>query len=172
MQMTSKSLELPAAAALVLAAFVAVWLGLPGPGIPRAPGPVRPLNPAWATVLSPDQAADVVHQCTRATPSKIDGTWTPTPAQIRALERALALVLPQADEYYRQYAGVVVHGKRIIYVNGFHRGYLEDLKRFGGDTAMWRRQALDICDGGRAFFGVEFDPATGKIRNLEFNAYA
>jgi hypothetical protein len=30
--------------------------------------------------------------------------------------------------------------------------------------------AIDVCDGGTLFFGAEYDPASSKVRNIQFNS--
>src|SRR5438046_9424057 len=88
------------------------------------------LNPQLAVILPPGSARSLVKQCTRVVPSHIEGAWQPTTAQVAAFETALAPVLrlalrrsvrPSARgfsvrDYYRQYGGLVVDGKQIIYV--------------------------------------------------------
>ena len=109
----------------------------------------------------------------------------PTSSDVAALERALPGALARAirfrafsndstlvpENYFRQYVGIVVGGKRLIYINGFHRGYLV-LSAQKDDTTRWRREPVEVCDGGDWFFGAEYDPATGTVRNLRFNANA
>jgi hypothetical protein len=36
----------------------------------------------------------------------------------------------------------------------------------------WHRQVVGVCDGGPAFFGVEYDPATKRFSHFEFNGIA
>ncbi len=151
-----------------------------------APGQQGPmLNPNRATVLPPETAPSVVRQCTRlGVPVRIQGTWQPTEEQISTLERVLAPALDRGlktaederahelrvNDYYRQYAGLVVDGRQIIYVNGFHRGFLQDLAR--GDTTSWRKEPVNVCDGGEWFFGAEYDVSSGRIRSLHFSGHA
>src|SRR2546422_11669605 len=86
-------------------------------------------------ILFPRASAEqLLRQCSRA-PTPIQGTWNPSPDQVRLLEGPLSVLLdrqlsalrlpyslrPHAGDYYRQYAGVIVGGRRIIYVNGFHK---------------------------------------------------
>ena len=141
------------------------------------------LNPQLAVILPPDSARSLVKQCTRVVPSHIEGVWQPTTAQVAAFETALAPVLrlalrrsvrPSARgfsvrDYYRQYGGLVVDGKQIIYVNAFHAGFLHYLEP---DTASWHRSAVNVCDGAEWFFGAEYDVGSGRVRNLHFNGHA
>lgn len=141
-----------------------------------------------AVVLPADSTADFratfYRWCSRAGPL-LRGFWTPDPDAIRALEAALAPMLdrelahrfkdsshrPGIHDYYRQYVGIHVGRRRVIYVNGFHRLHVEHLERVRPElTPRWRTQVVHVCDGGTLFFGAEYDPETREIKNLHFNA--
>jgi hypothetical protein len=76
-----------------------------------------------------------------------------------------------AMTFQRQYGGLLVGKRRVVYVNGFPRG--------AGDPAMdgtaaarnfdWHREPVVVCDGGPAFFGVEYDPEKKTFTHFEFN---
>src|SRR6185436_4265736 len=72
---------------------------------------------------------------------------------------------PVAGDYYRQYAGFVVAGKRIVYINGLHRLTVTDRPR----RDWWKLTAAEPCDGDMLFFGAEYDVETGKVLNFMFN---
>jgi len=141
-----------------------------------------PLNPAWGTIFAGEKARALMHQCSRGSPGPVGGTWTPSEADIAALEPALAKLLDEqlakrrfpgsAAEYYRQYGGLVIAGRRMIYVNGFHK-YLIARRGNSGEllppAETWRSQAVMICDGGPIVFGVEYDPATAGFVHFSFN---
>jgi hypothetical protein len=70
---------------------------------------------------------------------------------------ATACSLPgprQASCYRRQYAGILVNGKRQLYVNGFDAPCEYDLP---GEPNQWRARALDVCDGGPSSWGLVYD---------------
>jgi hypothetical protein len=71
----------------------------------------------------------------------------------------------------RQYAGFIISGRKIIYVNAFPKGMIEEEARLlpGRPEFDWRHQAMRVCDGGHRFFGVEYDPATEKFSHFLFN---
>ena len=56
----------------------------------------------------------------------------------------------------------MIGGRRTIYVNGFHRSILEV-------SRDWQREPVRVCDGGRGFFGVEYDPQTRMLAKFFFN---
>src|SRR6185295_4315459 len=130
------------------------------------------LDPSRGAVLPANAALAVLQQCSRDAPGHrpdhsqpVSAASLPTRAEIQELEARLGPLLIEglgadpysrnlvASDYFRQYAALTIAGRRIIYVNGFHR--LDFPQR--GD---WRRDPVLVCDGGRYFFGVEYDPET------------
>ena len=113
----------------------------------------------------------LLDQCSRATPSKGEGTWQPNEIQVAELEKALpaALRAEQPNEdwsdvpsgYLRHYVGIVRGGRRFIY--GSFAPY--DPLLAGPDVHM-------VCDGGPAFFGAEYDVERAVFKHLAFNGSA
>jgi hypothetical protein len=150
----------------------AVLLGQPAPPA---------FNPEWSVILPPNPMPKNQTWCSRSGPALRD-FWRPDPEIIRELEAALAPALQQAlerasrgrwqppapDEYYRQYIGIRAGGRRAVYINGFHRGYVDRMLT-PEHADSWRTRAVNVCDGGTGFFGAEYDPATRKVGNIEFN---
>jgi hypothetical protein len=103
--------------------------------------------------------------------------WTPSAAQLDALEDDLILLLsrqleaagesPSPGDYYRQYAGFVIGGRRVIYVNGVRSDAVE--RANPAHPFDWRMQATAICDGGPITFGVEYDVQTRQLSRFSFN---
>jgi hypothetical protein len=66
-----------------------------------------------------------MRQCSRPAPRDVGSFWTPSPAEIAALEQRLPEFLLKADpeiklpDYYRQYVGIVSGGRKLIYLNAF-----------------------------------------------------
>jgi len=143
------------------------------------------LIPSWAALV-PSQNAAVVGQPCGPPLHAAEGIWSPSQEDIRRLERQLNLVLeeslarsllpdslrPAVNDYYRQYAGVIVNGRRLIYVTGFHRQYLASVQQLHGDTTAWRTQPVLVCDGGEFYFGAAYDPSDGHFIAFQFNGYA
>lgn len=134
------------------------------------------LNPQWGTIFQPVQALQLTHQCSRTSPGPISAVWQPSFAQIAAMEPKLSDLLSaqlkpyskdrlSAADFYRQYGGLVVNGRQIIYINGFYRGLLPTAGQ------NWLTRPVLICDGGVMAFGVEYDPATGSFSNFAFNGH-
>jgi hypothetical protein len=140
------------------------------------------LDPRDGVVLPERAAKDLLHQCSRNAPQHVTGTWLPTSEQIREVEARLpgalgAIALRRGSQYrqpksfQRQYAGFLIDGGKIIYVNAFPDGAGDPNPNAppGFDHFDWRQQAVIVCDGGPAFFGVEYDPAKKTLSHFEFN---
>ena len=139
----------------------------------------RPVVPGKFAVLPESEAMSIVQQCSRSAPA-IDGTWTVTPDDIVQLERDLPKLrrmhstgccfaggrIDDLDSYLRQYVGVIVQGRRYIYINAFAEG--------PGDIESpdWRDAAVKGCDGGTGFWGALYDPATRQFSDLAINGLA
>ena len=85
--------------------------------------------PNWqerGVIFKGENAKALLIQCSRAAPEKVTARWTPTSEQISTLEALLPafkrrLKQPNAplEAFYRQYAGFVAGGRKIVYVNFF-----------------------------------------------------
>jgi hypothetical protein len=141
-----------------------------------------------AVVFSADQAHLLAKQCSRAVPGPVQGTWLPDAASIRKMEAGHGTVFEAAvekagppvarrrplAEYHRQYGGLVVSGRRIVYLNAFHESYLKlglGL-RPPRPAPDWRQVAVNVCDGWTSYFGAEFDVGSGTITAIIFNGRA
>jgi hypothetical protein len=134
--------------------------------------------PGSRTVLTGEAARNLARQCSRVSPGPIEAQWSPSDAELNGLEFALsrelaaeldragASALPNA--YFRQYAGFIINGRQLIYVNGVHADAIP--REINPQHPFdWRTQAVQICDGGPITFGVEYDPATRQFSNFAFN---
>lgn len=136
----------------------------------RSSGPTSEL-PSYV-IFDAKVGKDLFAQCSRSAPSAAD-YWTPGPADIARLEAALPAALPPATNWrgrilsnapkgwLRQYIGFLRGGRRFIYGNFF--------PDTPDERAGWRQAPVMVCDGGPAYFGVEFDADRGAITDLEFN---
>lgn len=126
-------------------------------------------------IFAPGKAEELLRQCSRLTPKPGEGGWTPAAADVVRLEARLrgAFQVAALDAYaqkalegapkgwIRQYVGIVRGGKRFIYGNFLPAG--------DGFAARWREQPIDVCDGGPALFGAEYDVEMDAISHLAFN---
>ena len=134
--------------------------------------------PDHCVILPVSEGPALMDQCSRSSPRDTVGFWSPTPEQVNVIEQRLPELLskskvlnkggykPKLSDSYRQYMGITVHGKKLIYVNSFP-GPAESR-----GLPDWRTKAAVICDGGFAFWGVVFDPADNTFHDLEFNGFA
>lgn len=102
--------------------------------------------------------------------------WTPSETDIYAFEGGIRDFLIQtADprfyqqppvwdrlpEYKRQYFGVMIDGRRLLFANFF---CIND--------PNWTTDLVVVLDGGECFWHVMYDPATGEYLNLQVNGEA
>ena len=120
-------------------------------------------------ILPTNEGKELVGQCSRDCPYSAKTFWRPSASQVAAIEQRLPNLLRTSGHKidlphsYRQYLGIVLTGKKLIYINAFDSLTMADFR------ASWRNKALIICDGGDVFWGVEFDPATNAFQHLAFN---
>jgi hypothetical protein len=121
------------------------------------------------TILPSSEARETTNLCSRQGIAKIDGGWEPSDADIKIVESHLDQVsrstsdrgsLKGPTDYFRQYVGVIVSGRKLIYLNAIG---LSDA------GAGWKTRFVSVCDGGESFWGAIYDPATGKFADLHKN---
>jgi len=157
-------------------AALAMLAACSAPATPATRAP-SPFAPSTYTILIGQEALALSHQCSRPSPGPVQAQWTPTEAEIQTLEPNLGTILQThlertgqttpVTDYYRQYAGFVIGGRRVIYINGVERSAIETSN--SNHPFDWRTQATGICDGGPITFGVEFDPVSGEFTQFAFN---
>lgn len=103
--------------------------------------------------------------------------WTPTEDNILALEKELGAYLQansdrfyekdipvwdRLDEYNRQYIGIILDGKQVIYANYFC------------DSAQldWRKDFVFVMDGGDCFFQFNYNVDSADFFDLQVNGSA
>ena len=130
-----------------------------------------------ATILTGKSALPLFNPCSRNPPAHITGYWTPAVSDIQQLERDAPTYLKAQKrttpkmmvKHYRQYAGFIQQGRKMIYVNGFQdpedRGYPSH-----GHT-QWQSEPVVACDGGPSYYGMEYDIQTRQFYHLEFNGF-
>lgn len=149
---------------------------------PEAPPvPMVQLDPAKGAILPLNKGERLGKQCSRRSPGPVTGTWSPSKAMIADLEftlgeeierelKAIPAAGAKPHDYYRQYAGLLINGKQIIYVNGVQDSVVERDEGAGRPKrGLWTNEPVMICDGGTITFGVEYDPSTKAFANFAFN---
>lgn len=144
--------------------------------------PNEPLASSDGALLPPSEANVLLHQCSRSSPRGFQGTWKPTVAQLRELElrlpAALQAELQRHDQGFRKYAsrptvrqyeGLVLSGRNIIYVNTLSLSMVANPALPPQFVPDWRHKANVVCDGGPVFSGVEYDPDRKTFSHFAFN---
>ncbi|MDB4950434.1 MAG: secreted protein, partial [Gemmatimonadetes bacterium] len=155
------------AAALALAPAACGKDAPPAKNAPPAPVVVRADQGA---ILKGVAGRGIFDQCTRDRPANVQGFWDPSPQDVKRLEEDLATYLrthklpdssQPVQQSWRQYAGFVRWGRKLIYVNAFP-GPL-----YPGD--YWKREAEEVCAGGPAYYGIVYDPDARTFGEMKFN---
>jgi hypothetical protein len=132
-------------------------------------------GPPQRFVLVGDARAKVLHQCSRPAPEDVTDFWTPSSKDMDDLESKLTPALTERHMtdlvrsdvlvmYFRQYTGIIVAGRRLIYGNFYP---MPDYPKF--DDKKNVNEAVAVCDGGPSFFGVTYDETERKIVGMAFN---
>lgn len=118
--------------------------------------------------------------CSRPFPAGLAGSWEPSEADIEraeaklpsAIQAALLRLRPEdrrqsPTRYYRQYAGFLRDGRRVLYVNAV----ADAVERAAGNSTLpgWRETLVNICDGGSVTFGAVYDLEKDAIDSFFFN---
>ena len=125
--------------------------------------------------------------------------WDPTSDEIAELEKVLTNDLgshftkkqrpnndgPQVHEYFRQYAGVHLNGRRLVFINGFHKSIVEytvqwlswphtesELTSFPKEARnkkFWHFVPVRVDDGGEYYFQAYYDPLSKRLIWFRFH---
>jgi len=145
-------------------------------------------DPRDGVVFPANKVRELLRQCSRDTPQHVTGTWLPSKAQIRDLETGLPATFVPAlkrqrnnykcattplPTYGREYGGIVVGGRKLIYINAFPNRMIDfdgyDLAQDWKHGDGWLRTAVVVCDGGHGFWGAVYDPERKTFSEFAFN---
>ncbi len=136
---------------------------------------VSPFRAGSALVFPEGRGLELLNQCSRGVPEPVEATWTPSDADIVQLESRLLDYLQQqrpttypagqAVDLIRNYAGLVMKGRRVIYLDAEIRGPGSSLPP-GEHPTLPDRPFNGVCDGGPAFFGIEYDVEAKTFSHL------
>jgi hypothetical protein len=125
-----------------------------------------------STVLPEAEATRLRDTCSRG-PVQFDETWRPGNDVVSSLTKKLQSLsnvtrcrstrdsLLPSYKYHFQYVGIVVGGRRLVYVNAISVGMVPE---------DWQTRFADICGGGPGAWSVFYDPANRVFSNLWINA--
>jgi hypothetical protein len=135
---------------------------------------VVPFTDGEPILLSKDKLPILFHQCSRQAPDPSAILGVPITAEVDELESGLERYIaeqyeagkqaPPTATYARQYAAYRVDNQRKIYGNFFPRSLANEARRRGN--------AVVVCDGGPAFWGIVYDPVSKRFEQLEMNGEA
>jgi hypothetical protein len=133
-------------------------------------------------IFSGAPSSDMRRQCSRDFPPDLVEGWTPSPGDVKraetAVDKAVAEALaklpaarrPQGQVlYYRQYAGFMRNGRRVLYVNGLGKTVVDQATAQRPQDMPWRTEVVMTCDGGAQYFGAVVDAESGAVDHVEFN---
>lgn len=134
--------------------------------------PVQVRLPSGGYFILPLSAGQsLLRQCSRSSPSNVSEFWSPSLEQIGKLEQALPAylrfsegrkpVIAATAQYHRQYVGIVVNGRRLIYGNFYPTSV--------SDYFDEKSTPVIVCDGGASFWGIVFEPESSVFLDLQIN---
>ncbi len=144
-----------------------------------------------SALLPASEAEAVTKQCSRPSPRNFSGTWQPSNEEILEMEAHFAKIkrlkvkkcciigarIENPEEFYMQYVGIVVDGKKLIYINAFGEFGTLGIEESADSsitfikTDDWKTSAVIVCNGGYEW-GVLYNPKTKKFFDLAINGIA
>lgn len=163
-------------------------------------------NNTYLGVIMPKEVLPaIIPQCSRQTPENIQGSWDVTFEDISLLESQLPIFLATQGitipnggitNYFRQYVGIIVNSRKLIYVNAYHKTYRTDRVKYMKNTTIKKRTVenleknlskyiqknvleiilqninywpANICEGGDRYFGAVYDLELSIFTELHFS---
>ena len=126
----------------------------------------------------------LLSQCSRGTPP-VNGYWSLQRSDIDRLEANFSKIdtvtatgccgrgfrVRNLRKCGFQYVGILVGGRKCIYVNAFPTVILKEWQD-GARSFDLSKQPVSVCDGGPSLWGVVYDVETGEFSELSFNGRA
>jgi hypothetical protein len=158
-----------------LAMLLVCVMTVAGASLAQPAQPVQVQLPSSGLFILPVSAGQsVLRQCSRSSPSNVSQFWSPSLEQIQRLESALSTYIRLGDgpkpviansvQYHRQYVGIIVNGRRLIYGNFYPTSV--------SDYFDEKSTPVVVCDGGASFWGIVFEPESSKFLDLQVNGPA
>ena len=155
---------------------ILIWFAVCGTFLSSLAGCTAPASTDSWVVIPESRLKELGIGTAPSSNAEVEGYWTPTEDDILFLEEKLPSFLreqstsfhreppvwEQLDTYKRQYAGVIVNGRKIVYGNFFCTDAGID----------WKKNWVFVLDGGDCFFQFQLDVADGTFRGLTVNGDA
>jgi hypothetical protein len=74
--------------------------------------------------------------------------------------------IAQLKKFGFQYLGVMIRGRKYIYINAFP---IEEVRRYRDSGHDPSQEPVTVCDGGTGFWGALFDMDAKEFSSLSFN---
>jgi hypothetical protein len=139
------------------------------------PGAMQAKRKSRAALLPLAEAQSVSRLCSREPRPEVEAGWLPTESDLAAMEKRFpeisklqsrsedsGISIRTPHSYYRRYVGVMVKGKKYLYVNA-----ICDKK----PPSFWQERLVNVCDGG-CNWGVLYDIQTGSFSEFGMNGIA
>jgi hypothetical protein len=117
--------------------------------------------------------------CSRRKVEGLSGAWTPSAADVTRAEALLESEIARArsnlrqdlqprapKRYYRQYGGVLLRDKRVVYTHGVAERLID---RRPHVFRTWRTKIPRLCDFGTEAFGAIYDPVSNSFSSFDFD---
>lgn len=140
-------------------------------------------KPSFDFTLDTLYGSTLLKQCSRSVPKDINGFWLIHSTEIQTLENNFKSInkltakgccitnakIDSLEHFAFQFLGVLIKGKKFIYINAFPLDEIKFLKDRHLDAT---KTPVVVCDGGNNFWGVLFDIETKQFSFLAFNGAA
>lgn len=137
-------------------------------------------TPKYSTIIPSSNGSVLLIQYSRAVPEKIDSYYNLTAIEIQILENnfkkilklksslccMMGLNIQKLNSYAFQYVGVIINGKKYIYINAFKVKSNRDLNAYYKE---WKVEPVVVFDGGDSFWGALFELETESFSQLSIN---
>lgn len=142
-------------------------------------------TPLFSAGLDTKSGKLLLTQCSRVTPKNVSEFWTISRTNIKDLESSFGKIyslisreccspgrkVDSLKNFGFQYVGVIINGKKFIYINAFPFAEVELIKKYKANFDP-TKAPVKVCDGGPHFWGSLFDIETKMFSALNFNGTA
>jgi hypothetical protein len=153
----------------------------------QAAGPMRLASRPVVVAVAPSSAARIQHPGCQPDSLSYAPGWEIQPRSMDSIDTAAASVMAEKlaagdaarrdnlDNYHRQYVGVQIAGRSLVYINGISRELDTFFVNPGPESsknpeerlqALFRSELLQPNDAGAGHWAIVFDPATGRFGEL------
>lgn len=136
-------------------------------------------KPQYLSFLDTSKGRQLLLQCSRSAPTNVKGFWVIREPERAELSRKFKRLLTKLSRQYNvepvfstfqgycvQCIGVIIHGRKFIYISGFKLGP-DELR--DDEYKNWQTEPIVICDGGDSVWGALFNTRSKSFSQLKFN---